>query len=105
MLAKQFIKGVRTRFSADAYLCKVGGVIHVGANSGQERNLYAQLELDVAWVEPNPPVFERLRANLAEFPKQRAYQYLIADQDEQEYIFHVASNGGESSSILPLAKH
>ena len=46
-----------------------------------------------------------MRSNLAVFPKQRAYRYLLTDQDEREYLFHVASNEGASSSILPLAKH
>src|SRR5262249_55253299 len=31
--------------------------------------------------------------------------YLITDKDEVEYAFHVANNGGLSSSILGLAKH
>src|SRR5262249_21344581 len=81
------------------------GIIHIGANTGQERGLYAKLQLDVVWVEAIPSVFDQLRANLAEFPKQHAYQYLLTDRDEHEYVFHIASNEGASSSILPLAKH
>jgi FkbM family methyltransferase len=87
------------------FLKHVPGVIHIGANVGQERDLYAQCGLNVLWVEPIPEVFEKLCANIAAYPKQKAYRRLITDQDGQEYTFHVASNGGASSSILPLAKH
>jgi FkbM family methyltransferase len=105
-LWKRFISRIgRTLFPADAYLREVSGVIHVGANAGQERTLYERFHLNVAWIEPIPSVFEQLRANLVGFPKQRAYQYLLSDRDDQEYVLHIASNEGASSSILPLAKH
>jgi FkbM family methyltransferase len=106
MLAKRFISRIhRAFFSGEAFLRKVNGVIHVGANTGQERALYASFHLNVVWIEPIPSVFEQLCSNLASFPKQHAYQYLLTDEDGREYVFHVASNGGASSSILPLAKH
>lgn len=112
MLPKKFIGKIRRIFfpndaclKVDAFLESVGGVIHVGANTGQERDLYAKYHLDVVWIEPIPSVFEQLRCNLAGFPKQRAYRYLLTDHDDREYVFHVSSNQGASSSILPLAKH
>ncbi|HEX8166785.1 MAG TPA: FkbM family methyltransferase [Beijerinckiaceae bacterium] len=88
------------RFLADAR-----GVIHVGANTGQERDLYAAHRLPVVWIEPIPEVFERLRRNIGGYPGQRAYQALIADADGRSYTFNVASNDGESSSIFDLADH
>jgi hypothetical protein len=36
-----------------AYLAKCHGVIHVGANAGQERDLYAAHGLSVVWIEPS----------------------------------------------------
>lgn len=81
------------------------GVIHIGANSGQERDLYAEYDLPVVWVEPIPRVFERLLQNLADYPEQRAYRRLITDQDGVNYAFHVANNDAMSSSILPMALH
>ena len=106
MLAKRVIRKIRrTVFPVDAFLRNVSGVIHVGANTGQERANYARFHLDVVWIEPIPAVFGQLRFNLAGFPKQRAYQYLLTDEDEREYVLHVASNQGASSSILPFAKH
>lgn len=88
-----------------SYLRKVHGVIHVGANAGQERDLYAAFGLHVAWIEPIPQVFESLKRNISEFPQQRAYNYLVTDDDGKEYTLHIADNAGASSSILDLAKH
>src|ERR1700681_3357435 len=62
------------------FLHKITGLIHVGANIGQERDMYAALNLDVIWIEAIPDVFEQLVANLAGFPKQRAYHLLITEQ-------------------------
>ena len=84
---------------------KVPGVIHVGANAGQERAVYASKGLNVLWVEPIPTVFEVLRSNISRFPKQRACNYLLAAEDGKEYSFHISNNDGQSSSILDLAKH
>ena len=89
----------------DAFLKRISGVIHVGANDGSERNTYDFYDLNVAWIEPIPEVFERLKDNLSDFPNQQAYQYLITDVDNREYEFHVASNEGASSSILDLELH
>ena len=87
------------------YLWKCHGIIHIGANSGQERDLYAAFDLYVVWIEPIPDVFESLRRNISEFPKQRACKYLVVDDDMKEYQLYIADNDGASSSILGLAKH
>ena len=89
----------------DYFLKTLTGVIHIGANIGQERDLYAKYDLDVVWVEPIPKIFESLIVNLKEYPRQRAYQYLVADKDGEEYEFHVSNNAGLSSSILNLYHH
>lgn len=79
-------------------------MIHVGANTGQERFLYAGYGLKVAWVEPIPDIFRELQSNLTGFPNQTAYNYLIAAQDGIKYQFHISSNNGESSSILQASE-
>ena len=89
----------------DGFLREVSGVVHVGANTGQERALYAGLGLRVLWVEPIPEVFETLLANLRGYREQRALRCLVSDSDGAEYQFHVASNRGASSSILDLKLH
>lgn len=81
------------------------GVIHVGANTGQERNLSARHKLKVAWIEPIPEQFESLQRNVRSLPDQTAINALIADADGKSCTFHVANNRGLSSSILDLHSH
>ena len=97
--------GSTLKRNPNRFLKKVSGVIHVGANVGQERKRYAVCGLRVVWIEPIPEVFETLKANLRDFPRQTALKCLVSDQDNVEYQFHIASNEGESSSILDLNLH
>jgi FkbM family methyltransferase len=87
-----------------SYLRKIRGLIHIGANDGQERDFYAAFGLDVVWIEPIPDVFASLKLNIAEFPKQRALNYLVTEENGKEYELHIADNSGASSSIFDLAK-
>jgi FkbM family methyltransferase len=87
------------------FLRKVSGVIHVGANTGQERNIYDKYSLHVIWIEPIPEIFDRLKINIEFHTRQSALQYLVTDQDGVEYDFFVSNNDGASSSILELKLH
>ncbi len=89
----------------DRYLHRVSGVIHVGANLGQERDTYAKRGLNVIWVEPIPDIFVQLDANIRGYGNQRAFQRLLSDRDGAEAEFHVSSNEGASSSLLDLHLH
>lgn len=80
-------------------------MIHVGAHAGQERDLYEKHGLRVIWIEPIPEVFETLRANIQGYARQSAFQYLVTNQDNAEYMFHISNNNGASSSILELKLH
>jgi FkbM family methyltransferase len=106
-LPERGLRFARRKLKKDpnAFLRQVRGVVHVGANIGQERELYAKYKLDVVWIEPISSVFSELKANLKEFPRQHAYQYLVTDRDGEEYTFHVANNQGASSSILEFDQH
>jgi FkbM family methyltransferase len=96
---------LRARTLAEhSYLRKVRGVIHIGANEGQERDLYAAFGLNVAWIEPIPEVFRTLTNNISEFRRQRAFNYLVMDEDGREYEFHISNHAGASSSILDFSK-
>ncbi len=81
------------------------GVIHVGANIGQERNFYQKHALDVIWIEPIPEVFEVLSHNISSFNRQKAYKYLVTDKNDMTYNFNIANNFGASSSILNIKHH
>ena len=87
------------------FLRDVAGVIHVGANSGQERDIYDAHGTRVIWIEPIPEVFAKLQANIAALPRQRAIEGLVSDTVGARHLFHVANNEGQSSSILPFKHH
>jgi FkbM family methyltransferase len=87
-------------FALDRFLRHCTGVIHVGANSGQERQLYAQYGLHVVWIEALDEPFEALKANISAFPNQIAIQALVTNRNGDRHVVHVANNEGASSSIL-----
>jgi FkbM family methyltransferase len=89
----------------DRFLKRVKGVVHVGANTGQEIKTYEKYGLSAIWIEPIPDVFEKLQSNLTGVVGQIALQGLVTDRDNAEYHFHIASNNGASSSILELNLH
>lgn len=89
----------------DRYLNYVTGLVHIGANSGQECAIYDGYGLNVVWVEPIPRIFEQLQKNISRYDKQRAFQELITDTDNIEYKLHIANNNGASSSIYDFKDH
>jgi FkbM family methyltransferase len=82
------------------------GIIHVGANNGQEvPSFRASGARPVLLFEPLAEPFanlERACAGAEEFYPIRA---CLADVADRTVPFHVASNGGKSSSYLPPAEH
>ncbi|MFN6536319.1 MAG: FkbM family methyltransferase [Nostoc sp. EkiNYC01] len=97
--------GINFKKNPDSFLNNVSGVIHVGANTGQERKIYAQQKLDVIWIEPIPEIFKKLKNNLKRYPRQQGYQYLVTDKENENYEFHIANNNGASSSIFNFNLH
>jgi FkbM family methyltransferase len=100
------LKKIARKFSRDVdFLESVSGVIHVGANVGQEREIYKSLGLRVLWIEPIPEVFKKLEKNIADIDNQQAVQALLTNKDNETYSFHVANNNGASSSIFEFKEH
>lgn len=89
----------------DYFLPFSKGIIHIGANEGQERHQYAKHQVTVIWIEPIEEIFAKLESNLLEVQNQRALRYLLTDLDDKEYEFHISNNAGLSSSILDLSSH
>jgi FkbM family methyltransferase len=89
----------------DAFLKQITGVIHIGANEGQEADQYNQQDLHVLWVEAIPDLYEKLKINIARFSKQKAISALVTNSNEKIYEFHIANNLGASSSIFDLKDH
>ena len=87
------------------FVKKSKGVLHVGANTGQEAWIYAALGAPVRWFEPIPDVFSRLETNISRHKDQIAFQELLSDTDGKTFQFNIANNDGESSSIFDLDAH
>jgi FkbM family methyltransferase len=87
------------------YLRTISGVIHVGANSGQERFIYSKYQLNVIWIEPLKEIFDKLIENTKGFSNQIGLNYLITDRDGEVYDFYISDNEGASSSIFKPLKH
>jgi FkbM family methyltransferase len=86
--------------------CMPHGVIHVGAHAGQEFQGYQAA--GIAWglyIDALPSAYEQLRATLANAPNHLAINALCSDFDGIETDFHIASNEGQSSSMLEFGWH
>src|SRR6478609_9030740 len=80
------------------------GIIHCGANSGQEAADYAKYVDNVVWIEALPHVYNSLVNNVAQY-KHKCILACASDQDGIEVNFHEANNEGQSSSMLALGTH
>lgn len=87
-------------------LPKVNGVLQVGASSGQEVPYFTANGISLgALIEPLDGPYAVLRQRCAGHEGFLPVQALCGSRDGDMVQFHVASNNGESSSILPPAKH
>lgn len=81
------------------------GIIHVGANEGQEFEAYqAANPSTVLWIEPISNVYEKLCSRISSDKSHYAVQHCCSDVNGEEVKFNVANLGGLSSSMLPLGE-
>lgn len=79
-------------------------VLHLGANTGQEVGEYIRSGIQSGvFVEAIPDVFNILQHNLKGLPFE-AVNACISDKDYETVAFNVASNGGQSSSLLKFGE-
>lgn len=87
------------------YNIKPKGVLHCGANSGQERFEYDRLGFkEVIWVEALPSVYQELRQNLEPYPLQLALNACVSDTEEK-VVFNISNNEAQSSSFFQFGVH
>ena len=82
------------------------GVLQVGASYGQEMSWF--LENGIAagiFIEPLLEPFQALARTCQQLPGFVAVNALCAEETGQTVSFHVASNGGMSSSMLEPKNH
>ena len=82
-------------------LVKVKGIIQAGANSGQEVSLFLQYTNDIILCEPIPQHAEALSR---QYPGVRVFNMALGSTDGNG-VLHIASNSGESSSLLTPMDH
>jgi FkbM family methyltransferase len=81
----------------ETYLQQCRGILHLGANLGQEAERYSKFAKPVLWVEALPDIHLRLEQNIAHFPGQRALCAVLGDADGRAVTFNVSSKPGSSS--------
>lgn len=93
------------RYLWPKYNIKPKGVLHIGANVGEEFPVYMELAVKKQiWIEPNPDIYQKLVGNISSNPEAAAYNCCIGDIDG-DVVLHESNNAGQSSSILPLGTH
>jgi len=81
------------------------GAIHIGGHEAGECGWYENMGFNkVMWFEPDADVFKILEKNISIYPNQVGYNLGIYN-NTQSAVLHVASNGGQSSSILNFKLH
>jgi FkbM family methyltransferase len=89
----------------EKYLKERRGALHVGANTGAEKDWYVSQGFSpVLWFEPNKEIFEKLEDNILLLDDHLAFNVGIHDELKNAKL-HIASNNGQSSSILEFGTH
>jgi FkbM family methyltransferase len=87
------------------YNIKPKGVLHLGANVGEEAPVYDELGIErVFWVEGNPEIFYKLQDNLRNYPGQLCENWCVGN-DNKKTRLNISNNGSQSSSVLELGTH
>jgi FkbM family methyltransferase len=85
---------------------KINGVVHCGANEGQERETYSKLvNGEVIWIEAIDDIFEKLKENIAPYKNQKAIKCCLGNEDGKNVVFNISNNESQSSSMLNLKHH
>ena len=89
----------------EKYIKDRRGALHVGAHVGKERMWYIEQGFTkVIWFEPNEELFSILEYNIKGFVNHKAFNVGVHDTLKNAQL-HIASNKGQSSSILELGTH
>lgn len=88
------------------YQFKPTGILHIGANEGQEVPMYLGEGIDrMILIEAIPEMAKKLGEHLQDFHNIVVLNACITDTDGDKLKLNISSNGGQSSSILELGTH
>jgi FkbM family methyltransferase len=84
----------------------VTGLIHVGGNNAGEYTSYrARTHGPVLYIEAIPEIADQVRQRLDPERPHFIHQAVVSDVAGETVSFHVASNAGQSSSMLAPGRH
>lgn len=87
------------------YKIRPKGVLHVGANVGEEAPVYLELGIKKQlWIEANPKIWGILMTNIAGNEEATALNFAAGDE-HKEVVLHISNNASQSSSVLELGTH
>lgn len=88
------------------YTSKANGILHLGANRGQEASAYHEKNIPVLWVEAIPAIHSVLEKHIQQFPDQRSCCGLLTNENGRQYSFNISNNdSGASSSIYQFGDY
>lgn len=97
--ANQLLLQAKNVFQID-----IKGVIHIGASTGQENELYKSLDVPVLWIEADPDTYNKLTNNVhPDGDKVITKNFAVSNKDGTATFFR--TNNEDSSSLLELKDH
>jgi len=84
---------------------KPKGVLHIGANVGEEFPVYMELGItNQIWFEPNPKLYKILSDKVVVNDTIATFEGCVGEENK-DVVLHISSNSGQSSSIMELGTH
>ena len=81
-------------------------LVQVGASGGQELEDFIEAGItDALLIEPLDMPFSVLQHRVQNIPTYVPFKALVSSINGKEFDFHIASNGGQSSSLLEPGDH
>ena len=84
------------------FRCEGPTLVDVGAHIGGFAKLFAELGWRVVAFEPEPNNYQRLRANLGNFPNVTCIAKAVSDASEERVAFYVSSDHWGIHSLQPF---
>lgn len=88
----------------EQYESFIKGIIHIGANIGQEIPYYKKLNVPVLYFEPLEEIYNKLLENMIGAKNIKAEKLAVGSEDK-ELIIYESTKQGVSSSILKPEDH
>jgi FkbM family methyltransferase len=88
------------------YNIPVSGLLHIGANTAAEAHEYIKIgSIPIIFFEPIPRLAEAAGQNTRGYANMTVAEVCCSERDNVELTFNIASNNGQSSSMLELGSH